>query len=319
MSAPINTASGTTGASTGSWARFARMNGLGNEILVIDMRCRSDHVTPEAAVALAAHEDTAFDQIMEIRQPSTDGTDAYIRIWNTDGSQAGACGNGMRCVVYALAGETGRNAFTFETRAGILTAKDNGPSAITVDMGAPLFDWQDIPLAEEFADTRNIELQIGPIDNPVLHTPSAVNMGNPHAIFWAPEDVWSYDLDRFGPVLENHPIFPDRANISIANVLNRSHIQIRTWERGAGLTKACGSAACATLVAAHRLGMTDPQATVTVPGGDLGIDWQNAEDGRNGRVFMTGPAEFEWGGMVEPATGAWRRLEQDDPDSSEED
>lgn len=295
---------------------FARMNGLGNEILVADLRGRNDGMTPEAAIALAADDATKFDQIMEIRPPSTEGTDAYIRIWNTDGSQAGACGNGMRCVVSALAGESGRSDFTFETRAGILTAHDDGPSSITVDMGAPLFHWEDIPLSEEFADTRNVELQIGPIDDPVLHTPATVNMGNPHAIFWAPEDIWSYDLDRFGPVLENHPLFPDRANISIANVLTRNHIAIRTWERGAGLTRACGSAACATLVAAHRLDMTNAQATVTVPGGALHIDWRNAEDGRNGRVFMTGPAEFEWSGMLNPTTGAWHRV--DDTKADEE-
>lgn len=291
------------------------MNGLGNEILVVDMRGREDHVTAQAATALAAETATAFDQIMEIRDPSTDGTDAYIRIWNTDGSQAGACGNGMRCVVSALAGETGRSDFTFETRAGVLTAYDDGPSSITVDMGAPLFDWKDIPLSEEFADTRNIELQIGPIDDPVLHTPSVANMGNPHAIFWAPKDVWTYDLERFGSILENHPLFPDRANISIANVLAPDHIRIRTWERGAGLTRACGSAACATLVCAHRLDMTNAKAVVTVPGGDLHIEWRDPSpgphDGRNGRVFMTGPAEFEWSGMLNPATGAWRRVEED--------
>ncbi|MEO0495779.1 MAG: diaminopimelate epimerase [Pseudomonadota bacterium] len=290
------------------------MNGLGNEILVADLRGRKEHMTAQAAIALASQDATKFDQIMEIRDARTDGTDAYIRIWNTDGSQAGACGNGMRCVTSALAGETGRSDFTFETAAGVLSAHDSGPQNITIDMGAPLFDWQDIPLSEEFADTRNIELQIGPIDNPVLHTPAAVNMGNPHAIFWAPNDVWGYDLERFGPVLENHPLFPDRANISIANVLSAEAIRIRTWERGAGLTLACGSAACATLVAAHRLGMTNTKATVTVPGGDLHIDWRNAEDGRNGRVFMTGPVEFEWSGKLDPASGNWIRLgDSEDP------
>lgn len=304
-----------TATATEGWAQFARMNGLGNEILVADLRGRTDHMTAEAAIALASHQDTAFDQIMEIRDAQTDGTDAYVRIWNTDGSQAGACGNGMRCVVSALAGESGRSDFTFETRAGVLTAHDDGPDSITVDMGAPLFHWEDIPLSEEFADTRNVELQIGPIDEPVLHTPAVVNMGNPHAIFWAPEDVWSYDLERFGPVLENHPLFPDRANISIANVLSADHIRIRTWERGAGLTRACGSAACATLVAAHRLGMTGSKGIVTVPGGDLHIEWRDPslgpDDRRHGRVFMTGPAEFEWSGRLDPSTGQWVRVDED--------
>src|SRR5262249_56445866 len=138
----------------------------------------------------------------------------------------------------------------------------------TVDMGAPKFGWQDIPLAEEFRDTRYIELQIGPIDNPILHSPSAVSMGNPHAIFWV-EDVNAYDLGRFGPLLENHPIFPERANISLAHVTAPDALTLRTWERGAGLTKACGTAACAAAVAAARKGLTGRQVTVTLPDGKL--------------------------------------------------
>ncbi len=165
---------------------------------------------------------------------------------NSDGSGAQACGNGMRCVVQALAAETGQKIFTFETVAGILNAEEHADGTISVDMGTPRFGWQDIPLAEEFRDTRMIELQIGPIDAPVLHSPSVVSMGNPHAIFWVDRDVWSYELDRFGPLLENHPIFPERANITIAQVTSPETMIIRTWERGAGLTKACGSAACAS-------------------------------------------------------------------------
>ncbi len=141
-----------------------------------------------------------------------------------------------------------QTAVTFETKAGLLNCWQ-GPAAdlYTIDMGPPKFGWQDIPLAEEFRDTRSIELQIGPIDAPILHTPSVVSMGNPHAIFWV-DDVNGYDLGRFGPLLENHPIFPERANITLAHIVDRDHITIRTWERGAGLTRACGSAACATAV-----------------------------------------------------------------------
>src|SRR5215468_11600194 len=142
-------------------------------------------------------------------------------------------------------GESGRKGATIETNAGLLRAFDTGqPETITVDMGEPRFGWDEIPLAEEFQDTRAIELQIGPIDAPILHSPSALNMGNPHAIFWV-EDVDAYDLARIGPLLENHPMFPDRANISLAVVRSPEHLVVRTWERGAGLTKACGSAACA--------------------------------------------------------------------------
>jgi len=283
-------------------APFARMNGLGNEIIVADMRGRSDGVTPAAAIALAADPATHFDQIMAIHDPRTPGTQNYVAIINSDGSMAQACGNGMRCVVQALAAETGRKAFTFETIAGILTAQEHEDGLISVDMGRPRFGWQEIPLAEEFRDTRMIELQIGPIDAPVLHSPSVVSMGNPHAIFWVDRDMWSYDLERFGPLLENHPIFPERANISIAQVTSREAMTIRTWERGAGLTRACGSAACAAAVCGTRTGRTGRQVTVTVPGGPLAIDWRDDD-----HVVMTGPAEWEFSGTFDPATGAWKR------------
>jgi diaminopimelate epimerase len=197
-------------------AQFARMNGLGNMILVVDMRGRTDAVTPAAAIALNADPATRFDQIMAIHDPKADGTDAWVDILNSDGSKAQACGNGMRCVVQALAAETGRKTFTFRTVAGILNAVEQADGTISVDMGTPVFEWDRIPLAEEFYDTSRIELQIGPIDDPILHSPSVASMGNPHAIFWVDRDVMSYDLGRFGPLLENHPMFPERANITLA-------------------------------------------------------------------------------------------------------
>ncbi len=217
---------------------FARMNGLGNKILVVDMRGRKDVVTAAAATALNADPATQFDQIMAIHDPKAQGTDAWIDILNSDGTKAQACGNGTRCVVQALAAETGKKMFTFQTVAGILNAVEHDDGTISVDMGKPVFAWDKIPLAEEFADTRRIELQIGPIDNPVLHSPSVMSMGNPHAIFWVDKDPMSYDLARFGPLLENHPMFPERANITLAQVLSPTTVRTRTWERGAGLTLA---------------------------------------------------------------------------------
>lgn len=284
----------------GERAPFAKMNGLGNDIIVADMRGRADTVTPAAAIALAADPATKFDQIMAIHDPKTPGTFAYIQIINCDGTQAQACGNGTRCVVQALAAETGDRLFTFETVAGILNAEELPDGLISVDMGKPRFGWQDIPLAEEFRDTRAIELQIGPIDAPVLHSPSVASMGNPHAIFWVDQDVWSYDLDRFGPLLENHPIFPERANISIAHVTADNALTLRTWERGAGLTRACGSAACAAAVSAARTRRTGRNVTVTVPGGPLLIEWREDD-----HVVMTGPAEWEFSGRFDPSTGSW--------------
>ncbi|PSM19483.1 diaminopimelate epimerase [Nitratireductor sp. StC3] len=285
---------------------FAKMNGLGNEIIVADMRGRADRVAPAAARALAADPATRFDQIMAVHDAKTPGTANFVEILNADGSSAQACGNGMRCVVQALAAETGIRRFTFETVAGILNAEEHPDGSISVDMGRPRFDWREIPLAEEFRDTRMIELQIGPIDAPVLHSPSVASMGNPHAIFWVDEDVWRYDLERFGPLLENHPIFPERANITIARVTAPDAITIRTWERGAGLTRACGSAACATAVSAARTRRTGRFVTVTVPGGPLAIEWRDDD-----HVIMTGPAEWEFSGRFDPATGAWSRDVED--------
>ncbi|AVA23341.1 MULTISPECIES: diaminopimelate epimerase [unclassified Rhizobium] len=286
---------------------FARMNGLGNKILVVDMRGRKDVVTAAAAIALNADPATEFDQIMAIHDPKAQGTDAWIDILNSDGTNAQACGNGTRCVVQALAAENGKKMFTFQTVAGILNAVEHEDGTISVDMGKPVFAWDKIPLAEEFADTRRIELQIGPIDNPVLHSPSAMSMGNPHAIFWVDKDPMSFDLARFGPLLENHPMFPERANITLAQVLSPTTLRTRTWERGAGLTLACGSAACSAAVSAARTGRTGRKVTIDVASApapsQLTIEWRESDD----HVVMTGPAEWEWSGSVDPTTGSWRR------------
>jgi diaminopimelate epimerase len=274
---------------------FVKMNGLGNEIVVVDMRHEKGAVN--AAEARAAAAGTPYDQLMTLHAPRTGGSDAYVRIYNNDGSESGACGNGMRCIAELLYRETGKSALTFETTAGLINCwKGEAPLISTVDMGRPRFAWNEIPLAEEFRDTRAIELQIGPIDKPILHSPSAVNMGNPHVVFWV-DDVDAYDLGRIGPMLENHPMFPERANISLAHVTSRKRIVMRTWERGAGLTRACGSAACAVAVAAARLKRTGRKVTVTLPGGDLAIEWRERDD----HVLMTGPVAYEFEGRFDPA------------------
>ncbi len=271
---------------------FVKMNGVGNEIVVVDLAA-GGKITPEEARAAAAP--VPYDQLMAVYPPRTPSTDGFVRIYNNDGSEAGACGNGMRCVADQIGKRSGKDVLTFETTSGIINCWKNADGTFTVDMGAPRFNWNEIPLAEEIRDTRGIELQIGPIDKPILHTPSVVNMGNPHAVFWV-DDVNAYDLVRLGPLLENHPIFPERANITLAHVAARDHIVIRTWERGAGLTKACGSAACASLVAAARLKRSDRKARVTLPGGELIIEWRD-----NDHVYMTGPVEFEFAGTFDAA------------------
>ncbi len=275
---------------------FVKMNGIGNEIVVVDLRDGGGKIEAAEARAAAGPEGAPYDQLMAVYPPRINGTDGFIRIYNNDGSEAGACGNGMRCVADLVSKAGGKDALTFETTSGIINCWKSADGLFTVDMGKPRFAWNEIPLAEEFHDTRTIELQVGPIDKPILHSPSVVNMGNPHAIFWV-DDVNAYDLARFGPLLENHPIFPERANITLAHVADREHIVMRTWERGAGLTKACGSAACATVVAAARLRRTERKVHVTLPGGELTIEWRADND----HVLMTGPVEFEFEGRFDPA------------------
>jgi diaminopimelate epimerase len=272
---------------------FRKMNGLGNEIVMIDLRGSGRVLAAAEARAIAARPASRFDQMMVLHDAKVAGTEAFVRIYNTDGSEAEACGNGMRCVGWVVAGETGRKALRFETKAGVLDVVVAGIDHVTVDMGTPRFGWRDIPLAEPFHDTRTIELQIGPIDKPILHSPSVANVGNPHAVFWV-EDVDAYDLARIGPMLENHPIFPERANISLARVVSRDAITVRTWERGAGLTKACGSAACAATVCAVRKGLTERRVTVTLPGGALVIEWR-----ADNHILMTGPVELEHQGVLD--------------------
>ena len=272
---------------------FRKMNGLGNEIVIADLRGTPRVFDVAEARAIAARPASHFDQMMVLHDAKVAGTEAYVRIYNTDGSEAEACGNGMRCVGWVVAGEIGRKALKFETKAGVLDVVVAGIDRITVDMGIPRFGWRDIPLAEPFHDTRAIELQIGPIDKPILHSPSVVNVGNPHAVFWV-EDVAAYDLARIGPMLENHPIFPQRANISLARIVSRDAMTVRTWERGAGLTKACGSAACAATVCAARKGLTERRVTVTLPGGPLVIEWRGDD-----RILMTGPVEVEHAGVLD--------------------
>jgi len=195
--------------------------------------------------------------------------------------------------------ESGRPAAEIDTNAGRLRAFEGGGDTITVDMGVPRFGWEEIPLAKPCSDTRVIDLRVGPDDLPILHSPSAVNMGNPHAVFWV-HDVEEYDLAVLGPVVENHPMFPERVNVSLANVAARDAITVRTWERGAGLTKACGTAACAAAVAAMRKGLADRSVAVNLPGGRLMIAWRD-----DGHVWMTGPIEAEFEGMVDPETLSW--------------
>jgi diaminopimelate epimerase len=231
-----------------------------------------------------------FDQLIAI-EPSGTG-DAFMRVWNADGGSVQTCGNALRCVGWMLMEANGTDSVTIDTLGGPTVARRAGPDRITVDMGPPRLDWTEIPLAEEM-DTRGIELQIGPIDDPVLHTPGAVSMGNPHVVFFTDrlDDAF---VTGSGSLIEHHPLFPEGVNVGFARVLAPDSIRLRVWERGAGLTRACGTGACAALVACARRGLTGRRATIIVDGGELDIEWDEA----TGHVFMTGPVEVERTGML---------------------
>lgn len=273
-----------------------KMNGLGNEIVVMDLRGGGLAVSGPEARAIGRGEGLAFDQLMVLQDPVSAGTDAFMTIFNSDGSQAGACGNGTRCVAWTLARDAKRKDFTLETAAARLECRRLGDWTFAVEMGRPRLAWDEIPLRDQVADTRAIDLRVAPRNAPILSDPSVVNMGNPHVIFWV-ADIDAYDLATIGPLIETDPIFPDRANVSLARVISRSHVALKVWERGTGLTRACGSAACAALVAAARKNLTERAAIVSLPGGDLDILWRESDD----IVVMTGPVEFEFEARLDPA------------------
>ncbi|MCI5045412.1 MAG: diaminopimelate epimerase [Aquisalinus sp.] len=270
---------------------FWKMNGLGNDFVIVDLRSSAEKMSSDAAEILGSRDGQyGCDQIITLEQRAGE---PYMGIWNADGSEAGACGNAARCIGWLLMKESGTEAVAFLSPAGEIEATWIGNNRISVDMGEPRLRWQDIPLAEQMDDTRFIDIKLGPIDNPVLWGPSAVNMGNPHCVFFV-DDVESHELDKFGPMIEHHPLFPERANVSIAQVRGQYDIRLRVWERGVGITKACGTAACASLVAAHRRRLTARKATVELDGGMLAIEWRESDD----HVIMAGPVELEYTGKL---------------------
>ena len=270
---------------------FLKMNGLGNDFVVVEARSAPFAPGPEEARAIADRTaGIGCDQIIAI-EPSG-RADAFMRIWNADGGEVGACGNAARCVGWLLMQASGRDAASIETVAGLLRAERDARGQITVDMGPPGLDWTDIPLAEAM-DTRGIELQVGPIDAPILHTPGCVSMGNPHVVFFVP-DAETAPVREVGPMIEHHLLFPERVNVGFAQIKARDRIRLRVWERGAGETLACGTGACAALVAASRRRLTDRRAVLEMNGGELQIEWRESDD----HVLMTGPATLEFTGEL---------------------
>jgi diaminopimelate epimerase len=261
------------------------MHGTGNDFAIVDARGGDLALSRNRIMALAdRHTGIGCDQFI-VLEPAEDGADLFMRIYNPDGSQASACGNATRCVAALLAEETGRERHVVRTVAGDLVCH-LAAGGIAVDMGPPRLYWSDIPLAR-FCDTLHL---------PIEGDPSALSMGNPHATVFVP-DAEVAPVTTLGPVLERHAIFLDRANIGFAQVLTPSRIRLRVWERGAGLTRACGSGACAALVNAHRRGLAERRASLVLDGGVLDITWRP-----DGRVIMTGPAMTAFHGVVDLST-----------------
>ncbi|MBB5073730.1 diaminopimelate epimerase [Bartonella callosciuri] len=276
---------------------FSKMNGLGNQIIVADMRESMHALTQQAIFALSADPETYFDQIMAIHPATQKEADFRIEIWNADGSMAKTCGNGTRCVIAWLIDHNLGETFRLETPAGIIEGKRQTNDLISVDMGCPNFNAKEMPVSREIVDTNHIEITAGPLKDACL-----VSVGNLHAIFFVESNIKNIPLEKYGPQLEHDPLFPERCNISIAYVTSKKSLNLRTWERGAGLTKACGSAACASAVAAYRRGLTKRSINVNLPGGTLNIFYRE-----DNHIIMTGPINYEFSGFFNPLTGSYKK------------
>lgn len=271
------------------------MNGAGNRFGIFDARRTPDfQPAPTFIQKLAgkggAMGDAGADQIIVMRAAKSGG-DVYMQIWNNDGHEVGACGNASRCIPWLMMEESGKTKIMLETKSGTLIAEREGAQSVSVNMGAPRLKWDQIPLSE-YMGTRVIDIKLGPIDNPVLFGPGAVNMGNPHCVFFV-HNINDIEPEKVGPMIEYHPLFPEQANVGFAEIRSRSDLRLRVWERGAGLTKACGTGACAALVAAHRQGRTGRNADIEMDGGTLSIKWRS-----DGDVIKTGPVKLESRGVV---------------------
>ncbi len=269
---------------------FVKMHGLGNDFVVIDARDRA--FRPDAALARAIADRTrgvGFDQMLVMRPPKDPRADVFMSIYNADGSEVQACGNGTRCVARRIMAELGKPRAIVETVAGLLDAHAAPDGLVAVDMGRVETDWDKIPLAEE-CDTLHVPLGLGPLTDPV-----AGNVGNPHVTFFV-QDLDAIDLATLGPKLEHHPIFPERANIGVAQVVDRGHARLRVWERGVGETRACGTGACAAAVALARRDLTDREVEIELLGGPLQLAWR-----ADGHIVMTGPAASAFVGAFDAA------------------
>ena len=266
---------------------FTKMHGLGNDFVVIDRRAAPITLATDRIRAIAdRRRGVGFDQLVLIDPPKNGRADVFLRFHNPDGGEAGACGNGTRCVAAALMAEAGAPSLKIETAAGLLSAETRADGIVAVDMGPARLDWQDIPLRED-TETLSLPITLGP-----LADPAAVSMGNPHCVFFV-DDAEAVDLERYGPEIEHDSWFPERTNVEVASILAPDRLRLRVWERGTGITLACGSGACATAVAAHRRGLTGRQVDLQLDGGDLSVDWRE-----DGHVVLAGPVATSFTGTL---------------------
>ena len=274
--------------------RFRKMHGLGNDFVVVDLR--GGQAAPDSALVRAVADrrrGIGFDQFISVEDDPNPQVGAYMGSWNPDGSRSGACGSATRGVAHLLMEESGGDRVRLRTDFGLLACQRAAGGLVRVEMGTPKLEWEEIPLAEA-SDTVRIDVKFGPIDDPWLWGPGAVNMGNPHAVFFV-EDADGFPVEKIGPMVENHPMFPERTNVEFCTVLDRNRMRMRVWERGAGITQACGSGACAAVVAGVRRGLVDRRCVVTLDGGPLGIEWLE-----RGPVAMTGPVALSFTGEFGP-------------------
>ena len=282
--------------------RFLIMNGAGNRFAVFDARKTSrgqngfalseDKVKAICKPGSSVMGKKGADQLIIIREAKSAGADAFMEIWNQKGFEVDACGNATRCIAWLYMRDEGVDSMVLETNAGLLLCAAAGENQVAVDMGPPKLEWKQIPLKEAM-HTHHVDVKLGPIDNPVLHNPGAVNMGNPHCVFFV-EDFETAKPDKVGPMIEFHPLFPEQVNVGFAKVEGKEKIRLKVWERGVGMTLACGTGACAAVVAAVRQKRTDRKVEVEVDGGTLFIEWREGDD----HVIMTGPVELESEGSI---------------------
>jgi diaminopimelate epimerase len=267
---------------------FIKMHGLGNDFAIFDGRKEAVNFSAEQIRAMGDRRTgIGFDQMVIIYPQKSRESDVFLRIYNTDGSEVGACGNATRCIAKRLIAELGKTEVILETKAARLRAKMAG-NKVTVDMGNVYLKWQEIPLSHE-ENTDSLNFSEGGLVQPV-----AVNVGNPHAVFFVP-DAARIALETVGPKIERHSLFPERINVEVAQVLSPSKIRMRVWERGAGITRACGTGACAVAVAGVRRGLTGRKVTVELDGGSLDIEWRESDN----HVLMTGDAEEVYTGQID--------------------